>query len=348
MHDLDLTFEQRISAAWPPGRWSDLTVLVAVSGGADSVALLRGLHAVRSSGPGRMVAAHFNHGLRGGDSDADEQFVCELCQSLTIECRTGRPASRLQSAGEGLEAAARTARYEFLTTTAEQLGARYVATAHTADDQAETILHHVLRGTGLAGVAGMRPARALNPAVTLVRPMLETRRTEVLAYLMALDQPFREDASNAELQFTRNRIRRELLPLLARDYSPAVIESLLRLGKLAADARDVIDRLSERILDRSVTECNADRVVLDCRQMVGEHRHLVRDVLVAVWRRQAWPLRSMGFAEWDLLADMALAPVHLDVADAAAQAQTLPGAISVRRLRNELVLARACERAARS
>lgn len=340
MPHFPLTFEQKVAAAWPPSRWSDLTVLVAVSGGADSVALLRSLHALRGSGPGRLVAAHFNHGLRGIDSEADQRFVGELCQSLAIECRTGQPDSRLLTAGDGLEAAARNARYEFLTATAEQLGARYVATAHTADDQAETILHHVLRGTGLAGVAGMRAVRALSPAVTLVRPMLETRRSDVLAYLTAIDQPFREDASNADLQFTRNRIRHELLPLLARDYSPAVVESLLRLGKLAADARDVIEDLSERILERSVIEHDANRVVLDCRQLAGEHRHLVRGVLLAVWRRQAWPLQSMGFAEWDMLAGLALEPVHLDGGEAASQTQTLSGAISARRVRNELVLAR--------
>lgn len=338
MTQLFHAFEQKIAASWPPSRWSDLTVLVAVSGGADSVALLRGLHAVRAPGPGRLVVAHFNHGLRGADSDADERFVSELCQSLSIECQTGRPHSRLQTAGEGLEAAARNARYEFLTTAAEQLGARYLASAHTADDQAETILHHVLRGTGLAGVAGMRAARALNPAVTLVRPLLETRRADVLGYLAAIDQPFREDASNADLQFTRNRIRGELLPLLARDYSPAVVESLLRLGKLAADAREVIDGLSESVLERCLIEHDANRVVLDCRRLALEHRHLVRDVLQAVWRRQAWPLQAMGFAEWDLLAGMALAPEN--VGDGGSAAQTLPGAISARRIRDELVLSR--------
>lgn len=311
-------------------------MLVAVSGGADSVALLRGLHALREPGPGRLVAAHFNHGLRGEDSDADERFVSGLCQSLTIECQSGRPSLPLQTAGEGVEAAARDARYRFLTTTAEELGARYVATAHTADDQAETILHHVLRGTGLSGVAGMRAARVLSPAVTLVRPMLETRRGDVLTYLAELDQPFREDASNADLQFTRNRIRRELLPLLARDYSPTVVESLVRLGKLAADARDVLDGLSERIVERSLIECDPCRVVLDCRQLAGEHRHLVRGVFVAVWRRQSWPMQSMGFAEWDLLAGMALAPESFG--DGGSTAQTLPGAISVRRGRNELAL----------
>jgi tRNA(Ile)-lysidine synthase len=332
-------FEQSLATAWPPQRWSDLTVLVAVSGGADSVALLRALHALRKPGPGRLVVAHFNHGLRGADSEADQRFVSELCQTLLLDCHTGRPTSQLLPAGEGLEAAARNARYEFLCATAAQLGARYVATAHTADDQAETILHHVLRGTGLSGLAGMRTARALSPAATLVRPMLEIRRKEVLPYLAKLDQPFREDASNADPRFTRNRIRRELLPQLARDYSPTVVESLLRLGKLAADAREVIEGLSEGLLDRCLIDCNRDRAVLDCRQLAGEHRHLVRDVLLAVWRRQAWPMQAMGFIEWDALAGLALDPEGST--DGNATARTLPGAISARRLGNELVLDRA-------
>src|SRR5512146_2216051 len=106
-------FEQSVAAAWPPGRWSDLTVLVAVSGGADSVALLRALHALRTPGPGRLAVAHFNHGLRG----ADPRFVSELCQALILDCHIGRPSTRLQPAGEGLEAAARNARYEFLSAT---------------------------------------------------------------------------------------------------------------------------------------------------------------------------------------------------------------------------------------
>jgi tRNA(Ile)-lysidine synthase len=335
---LPLSFEQAVAAAWPPDRWCDLTVLVAVSGGGDSVALLRALHALRAAGPGRLVVAHFNHGLRGADSESDQQFVSELSQTLGLDCQTGRPGTPLPPVGEGLEAAARNARYEFLSATAARLGARYVATAHTADDQAETILHHILRGTGLSGMAGMRAARALNPAVTLMRPMLALRRHEVLAYLTALDQPFREDASNADREFMRNRIRHELLPQLARDYSPTVVESLLRLGKLAADAREVIDGLSESLLDRCLSECDSDRAVLDCRQWTAEHRHLVRDALVALWRRQAWPMQAMGFVEWDALAGLALAPVCRG--DVAAITQTLPGAITARRVRDELVLVR--------
>src|SRR3569623_1408931 len=167
-----LCFERRLAEDWAPSDWSDLTVLVAVSGGADSVALLRGMAALRRSGPGRLIVAHFNHALRAAAAE-DERFVVELCRELGLVCEVGRSrvAERAAECGDGVEAAARHARYEFLQATADRLGARYVATAHTADDQAETILHRILRGTGLAGLSGMSRSRPLGQAVPLLRPM---------------------------------------------------------------------------------------------------------------------------------------------------------------------------------
>ena len=127
----------------------------------------------------RIVAAHFNHRLRGAAADADQQFVQQTCQSLNVHCLLGDadPVAYPQArAGTGLESAARQLRYRFLIETAEQSGARYVATGHTADDQAETVLHHVLRGTGLAGLAGIPAIRRASEAVTLVRPLLSFSR----------------------------------------------------------------------------------------------------------------------------------------------------------------------------
>ena len=135
-----------------------------------------------------------------------------------------------------------------MQSTAERLGARYVVTAHTADDQAETILHRILRGTGVAGLAGMRRARPLGPAATLIRPLLDVRRAEILAYLSELQQPFQDDASNSDLGFTRNRIRHELLPRLAADYNSDVVAALLRLGQTAHDAQQHIDAAVEELL----------------------------------------------------------------------------------------------------
>ncbi len=336
--------EEKLANAWAPRQWQDVAVLVAVSGGADSMALLRALKRTHIGLPGSLTVAHFNHQLRGKESEADQQLVMDQCKLLEITCHVGQPQGPpLGVPGHGSEAAARRARYAFLQRTAEQLAARYVVTAHTADDQAETILHHILRGTGLAGLAGMRRTRPLGPAATLMRPMLSITRHEVLAYLDALGQPFREDASNGDRQFTRNRIRHELLPALERDYAPNVVRSLLRLGAVGAEAQRLIDSLADELIGRSTTRCDACCVVLDCRALAEQNRHLVREAFAILWRRQAWPRQAMGFVQWNRLADMALAP---DAAsEAAGSKHVFPGAISATRRGGQLVLQRPADAA---
>ncbi len=329
----------KLARAWPPADWQDTGVLLAVSGGADSVALARAMAAIRTHRTGRLAVAHFNHRLRGADSEADEAFVVALARQLSLECVSGS-ANVAAAKGEGLEAAARAARYAFLQQTAEARGDRYVVTAHTADDQAETVLHHILRGTGLAGVAGMSRTRLLGNAVTLMRPMLEIRRQEVLDYLTSLGQPYREDASNRDLRFTRNRIRHELLPQITRDYAPGVVESLLRLSTLAADAQRLIETAAGELLDRAVVETSGACVTLDCSVLAGQDRHLVREAFLAIWRRQRWGQRKMGFAQWDLLAEMALADsgATAGLSSGAICKRVLPSAITAQKRDERLTL----------
>ena len=132
----------------------------------------------------------------------------------------------------------------------------------------------------------------------------------------------------------RNRIRLELLPLLAREYSGSIVEALLRLGALGGDAQRVIDALGESLLERSLVECDAQRLVIDCRPLRASDPHVVRETLIAAWRRQGWPQQSMGWAQWNLLAEMVLANEPSDVA-----AHVLPGTISAQRKGDGLVLA---------
>jgi tRNA(Ile)-lysidine synthase len=253
------------------------------------------------------VVAHFNHRLRGAESDADQEFVLRLCHDLGVSSEIGtRGAERPESAGDGVEAAAREDRYQFLTEVAHARGARYVATAHTSDDQAETILHRVLRGTGIAGLAGIRRARPLSDAVTLIRPLLFARRTEIEAYLGELGQPWREDGSNRDPRFTRNRIRRDLLPKLAAEHNPGIVDALLRLGLQAADAQRLIEAAAEAVAQNAVRSSGSS-VTIDCDRLAGVDRALVREVLALTWRERGWPLQGMGYAEWEELADMALA-----------------------------------------
>jgi len=331
-----LNLEIRLSDVWPPEAWRDVTVLLAVSGGADSVALLRAMRSLKKAGPGRLLAAHFNHGLRAEESDADETFVVELCRRCDVPCEVGRAAggdSLSARGGEGLEAAARRVRYNFLRQTAARVGARYVVTAHTADDQVETILHRILRGTGIAGLAGMARCRPLGEATTLIRPLLGVRRAELIAYLEPLGQPYRTDSSNTDTRLTRNRLRHELLPQLAERYNPAIDEALLRLGSLAGEVQAVVDRLVLDLAERNVIERDG-ATDLDAASLAEKPRYLIRELFMHVWRSRDWPLQAMGYAEWDQLAEMLLA------AERAKTTKMFPGGVTARRDGDRLWLRR--------
>ncbi|MDZ7616703.1 MAG: tRNA lysidine(34) synthetase TilS [Patescibacteria group bacterium] len=313
-------FEHRLSQAWPSARWRDLTVLVAVSGGPDSVALLRALAALQRPADGAgadasvgvgvvgsLQVAHLNHHLRGDDSDADEQFVVQLCCELGLRCHVGhaKRADVVSRTGTALEATSRRARHRFLRQLAGTCGARYVALAHTADDQAETILHRIVRGTGLAGLGGMTRARPLGHAV-LIRPLLGFRRAELLEYLADVRQPYRIDRSNADPRFTRNRIRNDLLPRLAREYNPKVTEALLRLGTLADEVCAWTSQQVEPLhaACRELHLDGAEGAHVDSRRLRAEPTVLVRELLMAVWQRRNWPMGQMGFDQWERLAQM--------------------------------------------
>jgi tRNA(Ile)-lysidine synthase len=303
------TLPDRFLASWPPEDWRDLRLLAAVSGGPDSVALLRLLIHFQRGGQGRIIAAHFNHGLRGAESDADCDFVARLCQDLAVECTLGRgqPPTALEQKGIGLEAAVRRQRYDFLEQQAGRHAARFVVTAHTADDQAETVLFRILRGTGLSGLGGIRRTRPLGPA-TLIRPLLDVRRHELEAYLAGLGQPFRRDSSNEDPCFTRNRIRSELLPLLVDRYHLGTVDSLLRLAGQARRAQNVLEHHASRLLDQALVESTATTCRLNLPPMAGEDTYLLSEALLLLWDRMGWPRRDMGAAEWQRAAQFLLEP----------------------------------------
>jgi tRNA(Ile)-lysidine synthase len=331
-----LPFEQKLADARPAGNWGEVRLIVAVSGGADSVALARALHRIVTPSDRLLTLAHYNHGLRGDQSLVDERFVCQLAQELGTTCFVERDDSLAKAANpDGIEAAARDARYRFLLAAAEQVGARYLVTGHTADDQAETVLHHLLRGSGLAGLAGIPRVRVLSPAVTLLRPMLTVRRSEVIEYLSALGQPYCQDATNDDTSLTRNRIRHELLPLLTRDYNPSVVESLLRTSEIAGEVQRLVEAQAESLLDAALVEQGASRLSLNCDRLATADRHLVREAFVMLWRRQSWPRQAMGWHEWNLLAELAQASPRQTTVSL-----TLPGAISAQKTGEQLVLAR--------
>jgi tRNA(Ile)-lysidine synthase len=323
----------QFEATWPVRSWRDCHVLLAVSAGPDSVAMLRAGLALRSDCPGRgrIFVGHFNHQLRGGDADADEAWLKVLCERLNVPLEVGRAdgLARDFEQGDGWEAGARAARYEFLRNTAERLGARFVATAHTADDQVETVLHHIVRGTGLTGLAGIPASRPLTRDVAIVRPLINVCRREVLEYLASIGQDFRTDASNVEPRFTRNRLRHELLPLLRSQYNDDVDGALVRLALQAREAQQVIGELAAELAGECVVTGRDVRI--DCRPLRDQPSILIREVCRSAWKAAGWPQQAMGFVQWQQLADLVCGDVD-------SPSVHLPGNIRVRREASHLIL----------
>lgn len=280
-------------------RWSRSGVLLAVSGGADSVAMLRRFVDCRDANH-RLAVAHVNHGLRGRESDQDAIFVRELAEKFSLPY-----FERIINAQEwdsdqsgSFESAARNIRYDFLLQTAQQTGLRHIATAHTKNDQIETVLHRIVRGTGIAGLAGIPRVRKINEAVSLVRPFLEITRTEIETYLAELGQPFRTDSSNASAQFTRNRIRLELLPLLKENYNPSVEDAVERLALLAGETQNILDEESRRLWSVTIIRQTKNEVLLKYPPLLEQSSFRVREFFAFLWKQQNWPLRSIGFAQF--------------------------------------------------
>jgi tRNA(Ile)-lysidine synthase len=205
---------------------------IGVSGGADSVAMLRIFAELRAELGIAVFILHFHHQLRGAEADEDERFVKALAKEFHLEFESGRAdvAGEARLHGWNLEDAARRMRYQFFAAAAETRGLKRVAVAHTANDQAETVLSHLLRGTGPTGLAGIYPTAGL-----IIRPLLDLGREELRAFLSKLGQPWREDATNQDTSRMRARIRHQLIPLLVRDFDAAAVVRLSRLAKYARE-----------------------------------------------------------------------------------------------------------------
>jgi tRNA(Ile)-lysidine synthase len=299
-------------------------VVVAVSGGPDSMALARlfvGLRSRLAIGP--LVIAHLNHRLRGDESDADEAFVRDWTteRSLQLQCDTKDIAAAAKGEHANLEAIARRVRYEWLVSVARRQNIRYVATGHTASDQAETVLHRLIRGSGLKGLRGIPARRALAPDIEVVRPLLQVTRDHILTYLEVHGQIFREDSSNRNLQNSRNRIRHELLPYVATHFNPAIVRVLCQLSEQADLAyRRHQAKASTLLAEVELTQAG-NTLVFDRERLANCPRPLIREVFRLAWCRQGWPEQAMRFAEWNRLA--AVATGELAAVD-------LPGGIRAR------------------
>ncbi len=269
-------------------------ILVALSGGPDSVAMLHALLAVRERLGYRLAAAHLNHALRGADSDRDEAFVRGLCARLSIEVCVER-AEGLSPATPNLEEKAREARHSFLDRTAEQMGAAYISIAHHADDQAETVLLRLLRGAGAAGLAGMEE----NGSRRLIRPLLSLTREQIRDYLMDVGAPYVIDASNDSPAILRNRIRNHLIPMLEREYAPGIGR---RLPELASEMRG-LDRFATAEARRAMVVSDG---ALDLRSFAKLDPALRPLVIREFLEQRLGSLRRIGRAHIDAVCRLCL------------------------------------------
>jgi tRNA(Ile)-lysidine synthase len=302
-----------------------MKVGVGVSGGADSVALLRLLVELRAERGLLLAVVHFNHQLRGKTSDADERFVARLAKSHELEFIAGREdvAARTKRERGNLEDMGRRVRYAFFDKLRETGRIERVAVAHTADDQAETVLAHILRGTGLSGLRGIHPQ-----AGTVIRPLLGVRRAQLRMYLKTLKQAWREDATNKDTKRMRARIRQRLLPILEKDFNSGVVEHLCQLAELARDDEDFLEaRAAEWI--QHFAEQKAGTVTLQLGDLLPAPKALQTRIV----RGTVGRLKTRG---GQLSKEHVAAAIELASQRDSGKTLQLPGGVEVRREREVL------------
>ena len=324
-------------AAFPPGQ---TTLIVAASGGPDSTALLRSLHRLAPQFGLRLHVAHLNHDFRGAEADHDAAFVQRLADGLGLPASIDQQdpiAYQRQRNLSSFEQAAREMRYAFLAAVAQTARAAAIALGHTADDQAETVLLHLLRGAGLHGLRGMAelspwPWPQPQPGPALFRPLLSLTKSDTEAYCRALRQPCRHDSGNYIWRFTRNRIRHDLLPRLARDYNPQVRPALTRLSRAAAAAADYLESELTRHWPNIASE-TAGQVSLRVDALTALHPALQRQALRRAASIVAGDARRLRESHLESMLDLLQQP-------RGGRAIHLPRGIIARRQDNALQLTR--------
>lgn len=318
-------FLEQVVAAWPPPLWVEHSVVVAVSGGADSVALLLALDLIKRDvgGRGQLIVAHVNHQLRGGESDKDARFVENLAGNLGLRMESlVAPVPESSSAGQSIEGVLRTMRYQLLLDVAREYGARYLCTAHHANDQAETVLFRILRGTGIDGLSGIPKSRVVDGGVTICRPLLGIDRETICTWLEKQHQKWREDASNFEPRYARNRIRNEVLPVLESVIGTDPVSTLCELAESADEVRQALDQLTDNMMSFCFS-ISGNAIVVNAATANRENNFLLGHALRRIWVRLGWPTQEMNRPRWNRIFDAiasATTPANREIFD-------LPGGI---------------------
>ncbi|HVJ83245.1 MAG TPA: tRNA lysidine(34) synthetase TilS, partial [Planctomycetia bacterium] len=280
----------------------------------------------------RLSVAHFDHQLRP-DSQVAAERVRRLAEELGLPFTAGKPDAPI--AGPSLEAQARKARYRFLRATAAAAGVRFVATAHTRDDQVETSLLALFRGAGLRGLAGIPESRPLGGGVAVIRPLLSVTRQELRDYLAQVGQDWSEDSTNDDSRFRRNRLRNEILPRLREAFNPRLDEAILRAAERAREAAPLLDAAADATLAAALEKEVPGEAWLRLDVLRSASPAARRETLRRAFCRFGWPQGRMGAREYDRLAAM--------VEEGGERAIDLPQGVRARRGAKRLRLARRAE-----
>jgi tRNA(Ile)-lysidine synthase len=302
-------------------------VLAAVSGGADSVCMMTALMKMKKELGVELLVGNMDHGLRGEESAADSRFVKDLAAGLGVEFLHKRTDARKGGKkGASLEERARDKRYAFLAGAASENGCGVIATGHTMDDQAETVLMKVVHGASMSGITGIPPVRE-EDGVKIIRPLIRTERADILAFLKRKGAAYVEDSSNSDLSFLRNRIRGELLPFL-EGYNPRIKRALVNLADTLMEDLSFLEEARRK----AVGKCAAVReegISVEIRDMILQPRALRKEIFKELFRLAGGNVKKLSYRHWmemDRLISAAEKGKSLD----------LPGDVRVTRERNRL------------
>ncbi len=281
-------------------------LLAAISGGPDSVALLRVLMLLAPEYRLRLTAAHLNHGLRGEEALEEEAFVRRLSATMGLACVCKTIDLHSIRKGKSLEEAAREERYRFLKEAAEGCGAGKIATGHHRDDQAETVVMHLIRGSGPGGLKGILPVREDG----IIRPLFGVDRREILGFLEREGLSYRTDSSNRDPLFLRNRIRNDLIPELTKGYNPRIVEGLCHAAEILRLQEDYLQRVTERILKRWGIRPGAAEILVPLKDFRNLHESL-RGRVVRTLLKAADPSgRGVAFRHVEAVLELGCRPGH--------------------------------------
>lgn len=279
----------------------DETVVVAVSGGPDSVALLHLLLQLQGDWNLRLHVAHLDHELRGEESRKDREFVSQLVATfdLPFHADVRNVSQTVRKEGGSIEEKARQVRYTFLQNVAEKIGATKIAMGHNANDRAETIVMWLLRGTGPTGLRSIHPVRE----ALVVRPLIEITRDEIEGYLMVHGLSSRQDPSNLDNRYVRNKIRNKLLPFVKKEYDPHFIRHAGQLADIMQEEEDFFEEEAKRILPTLSKKVSARKIILDIESLLMYHLALQRRILRYVIRLLKGDLQNIFYRHVQSLLD---------------------------------------------